>query len=257
MMLKISLPWLIIMIALQSFGQDIMVTGNVFDSSRKYIIPNVKIVSTSGALSFTDSSGKYNIMVRKDDSISFSYRNKSTTWFRVRDIKYPGAFDLALMVSLEDKYRLLREVIVVGKSYREDSLENRQRYAKIFNANTGQVGITAGNAMMGSSAGLDPNDIINLFNFHRNRSLKNFQQRLLQEEADKFIDYRFNKKVVKTISGFDGTLLDNFMIEWRPDYNFTASTSDFEFYNFILEASRLYSRGLVPDMIQPQQRRRR
>lgn len=257
MRLKRSLLYVFMLLAIDALGQEILVSGNVFDSSRKYIIPNVKIVSTGGALSFTDSSGKYNILVRKDDSISFSYRNKSTTWFRVRDIKYPGAFDLSLMVTMEDKYRLLKEVIVIGKSYREDSLENRQRYSKIFNANTGQLGITSGNGMMGSSAGLDPNDLINLFRFHRNRSLKNFQQRLLQEEADKFIDYRFNKKLVKTITGLDGLVLESFMEIWRPDYNFTAQTNDYEFHTFILEASRLYQRGILPDMLQIDQRRKR
>jgi hypothetical protein len=65
------------------------------------------------------------------DSIHFTYRNKSTVWFPVRDIKYGYPFDISLQVNMGDKYNnMLREVIIIKKSYREDSLEFRNKYAK-------------------------------------------------------------------------------------------------------------------------------
>jgi hypothetical protein len=33
---------------------------------------------------------------------------------------------------------------------------------------------------------------------------------------------------------------------WRPDYEFTAITTELEFHTWILEASRAYTRGEMP-----------
>ena len=60
-------------------AQSIMVSGTVMDSTRKLIIPSVKVTSASGAIAYTDSVGHYNILVNPNDSIAFFYRGKSTT----------------------------------------------------------------------------------------------------------------------------------------------------------------------------------
>lgn len=224
---------------------QIMVSGMVMDSSRQFILPAVKVAATNGMLSYTDSSGKYTIAVSSNDSIQFTYRGKSTIWYPVREMKNTRAFDIALQVGLSDGYKTLREVIVIQKSYRQDSMENRMKYQKIFDANTGQVGVTTGGSMYGG-AGLDPNDIINLFRFRRNRSLKVLQNRLIEEEQEKFIDYRFNKDLVRQITGFTGSNLERFMKIWRPYYEWVVITTELEFHTWILEASRAYTRGEMP-----------
>ncbi len=226
-------------------AQDLMISGTVLDSTRKFVLPAVKVTSTSGAVSYTDSAGYYNLLVKSSDSVNFTYRNKSTMWYAVSAIKNTRAFDLALQVTLYDGYKTLREVILIGKSYRQDSLENRQKYGKVFNGSRGGLRLSTSNSTYGG-AGLDPNEIINLFRFRRNKSLKTMQNRLLQEEADKFINYRFNKDLVKQITGFQGSNLERFMKIWRPDYEFTAMTSELEFNTWILEASRAYTRGEMP-----------
>jgi hypothetical protein len=227
-------------------AQNIMVSGVVLDSSRRFILPNVKVSSTAGRVTYTDSSGAYNIMVTPNDSINFSYRNKATMWYPVNQMKNTHSFDISLQVTLNDGYKTLREVILIGKSYRQDSMENRMKYQKAFNGSRAGLHINSGGDNIYGGAGLDPNEIINLFRFRRNKSLKALQSRLLQDEADKFINYRFNKNLVKQITGFQGSNLDRFMKIWRPDYDFTAMSSDLEFHTYILEASRAYTRGEMP-----------
>ena len=236
---------LILLIPAALHAQQIMVSGMVMDSSRQFILPAVKVRATNGNSTYTDSTGQYSILVSSNDSINFTYLDKSTIWFPVRDMKNTRSFDIALQVTLKSAYKTLKEVIVYKKSYKQDSVENRIKYQKIFNANTGQVGISSGGGIYGG-AGLDPNDIINLFRFRRNKSLRVIQNRLIQEEQDKFIDYRFNKDLVKQITGFVGTNLDRFMKIWRPDYEWVAMTSDIEFHTWILEASKAYTRGELP-----------
>jgi hypothetical protein len=230
----------------KTFSQEILVSGVVLDSTRKFVLPNVKVTSTAGKVSYTDSTGAYNIMASSNDSINFTYRNKPTMWYPVREMKNTRNFDIALQVTLMDGYKTLREVILIGRSYRQDSLENRMKYQKVFNGSTGGLRINSGGDNVYGGAGFDPNEIINLFRFRRNRNLKALQNRLLEQESEKFINYRFNKDLVKQVTGFTGSNLERFMKIWRPDYEFTALSSDLEFHTYILEASRAYTRGEMP-----------
>lgn len=228
-------------------AQEVMISGQVLDSSKRFILPSVKVMSTAGAITYTDSNGNYNILVTRKDSINFTYREKATRWFPVSDIKYGYPFDIALQVSMGDKYKMLKEVIVIKKSYRQDSLEFRNKYARTFNASRGGLRLSESNALYGGTPGLDPNEIINMFRFRRNRSLKSLQNRLMQEEADKFINYRFNKTLVKKITGLqDGKDLETFMKVWRPDYDLAANTTELEFHTYILEAYRSWKQGIFP-----------
>ncbi|HZI69204.1 MAG TPA: hypothetical protein VFD44_05820, partial [Hanamia sp.] len=68
---------LLIMFTFKSSAQ-VTVKGNVYDASKLYSVPNVKVNSTSGASVVTDSAGSYQIQVSKTDSIFFSYNGKST-----------------------------------------------------------------------------------------------------------------------------------------------------------------------------------
>lgn len=240
--------YILILLIPASLKAQLMVSGSVMDSTRQFILPAVKVSSTNGQVTYTDSTGHYDILVSSNDSIHFTYLDKSTIWFPVRDIKDTRQFNISLQVTLKSAYKTLKEVVVIKKSYKQDSVENRLKYQKIFDANTGQVGITSGGGLYGG-AGLDPNDIINLFRFRRNRSLKAIQNRLVQDEQDKFINYRFNKDLVKQITGFTGTNLDRFMKIWRPDYEWVAITSEIEFHTWILEASKAYTRGELPWII--------
>lgn len=226
--------------------QPVLLRGVVYDSSRMVTVPSVKVTSTSGSIAYTDSIGHYAIFVGVKDSVSFYYRGKSTNWFAVRDIKYPSGFDIALQVNLPSRYQTLKEIVVIGKTYRQDSVENRERYRKVLGYDGPGLRMTETDASMGGVPGFDPNEIINAFRFRRNRSLKSLRNRLMEEEMEKFVDYRFNKRIVRTISGLEGDELDRFMTLYRPDYDFCALAPDLDFYQYILEASKRYKRGLLP-----------
>lgn len=226
-----------------SVGQlqsQVWLTGRVFDSTRMVSIAAVKVTSSKGDVVYTDSIGRYGINVDKTDSVVFTYMGKSTTSFPVKDIKYTAGFDISLQVRVQDKYQTLREVVVIGKSYREDSMENRERYRKIFEFEGG------GLQFSGASGNIDPNSVINSFKFRKNKVMRSFQNRLIKEEQEKFVDSRFNKALVKQITGFENQELERFMRLWRPPYEFVALREEYEFYQYILEASRFFKGGVLP-----------
>ena len=209
---------------------QLTLSGTVYDSSKINFIPDVRVVSTGGLFAITDSLGKYHIMVNEKDSVSFIYKNK------------PTQFDISLRVTYKGKYSLMKEVTVFSRSYRQDSMENRRTYASIFNYQ--KPGIKT-NMSPDGMVGADPNEIINMFRFKRNRNLRKFQLRLEEEEKEKYVSYRFNKIFVRRITQLQGTQLDNFLLIYRPNYEFTSQADELTFNQYILNCSYEYKIQLL------------
>jgi hypothetical protein len=212
----------------QQSAAQVKISGTVYDISRKQTVSSVSVISSSGAGTATDSNGVYSIIVRETDSIWFSYLNKPTPKFPVTSIANTNAFDISLHVPVTE----LREVRVRPRDYRLDSIQNRLTYAKAFEFQKPGIRLSSPPSS-GFGVGLDLDELINMFNFKRNRRMLAFQRRLVQEEQDKAIDHRFTKALVKKITHLEGAQLDEFMIRYRPSYNFTMTVTDYEFAEYI------------------------
>jgi predicted transport protein len=213
---------------------QLTVTGTVFDSSKRNYVENVKVESTGGKFTRTDSMGRYKIAVTDQDSLSFIYKNKPTQKFAVKDMANLSQFDLSLGVTVKGGYRTLKDVVVFARSYREDSMENRLTYADVYNYRkpTIRTSISPDGAV-----GADVNEIINMFRFRRNKHLRAFQARLEQQEQDQFVSYRFNKNFVRRITQLKGTELDTFMVRYLPTYEFASTADEVTFNKYILNSS--------------------
>lgn len=209
-------------------------------------IPAVKVSSTKGEVTFTDSVGRYVMQVNINDTIFFTFRGKSTMMFPVKSIRYPAGFDVSLQVRVQDKYQTLKEVVVVGKSYKQDSIENRESYSRIFNFDRGGVRISETGAL-GGTPGLDLSSMIQMFQFRKNKSMKKFQNRLIEEEQNKYIDHKFNKQLVQQLTKLSGRDLEKFMIAYRPTYEMVAYSEEYEFLKYILDASKYFKEGILPE----------
>lgn len=211
-----------------------MVSGTVYDSSKINPVENVRVESVGGKFTWTDSTGHYKIQVTEKDSLTFIYQNKPTLKFSVKDIADPSRFDISLRVKVKPKYSTLKEVVVFAKSYREDSIENRQIYGDIydFRKPTIRTGVSPDGAV-----GADVNEIINIFRFRRNKRLRAFQARLEKQEQENFVKYRFNKNFVRRITQLQGAELDSFMVRYSPSYEFASTADEVTFHKYVLNAS--------------------
>ena len=207
----------------------------MFDSTKTIPVKDVVIQSGSGTTAVTDSNGRYTIVAAEKDSLVFIYQNKPTLKFPVSQVPNIGAFDISLHVRVNEKFKTLKEVRVYAKNYRQDSAQNREDYAKLFNYQ--KPGIKLSSSSYSGAAGVDLNELINIFRFKRNKQLRKMQLRLEEEEKEKFIDYRFNKAAVRRVARLDGKDLDSFMKEYRPEYEFTLNSTVVDFYQYILDAS--------------------
>jgi hypothetical protein len=214
---------------------QITIAGTVYDSTKIVPVKNVTIKSTGGAVAVTDTNGRYSMVVMPADSLIFIYQNKPTLKFAVKDMPNTGIFDIALHIQVNEKYKRLKEVRVYAKNYRQDSMQNRERYAKIFNYQ--KPGIKLNTNAYSGAVGADLNELINVFRFKRNKQLRKMQDRLEAEEREKFIDYHFSKTIVKRVTRLEGKELDEFMKKYRPSFDFTLNSGMVEFYQYMLDAS--------------------
>ena len=234
--LILHIAWMHVLLQMlsQNVSAQIEVSGNVFDNSKLYAVPYVGVHSTSGASDVTDSAGTYHLIVGQTDSIYFTYGGKSTMKFPVRDIKNYNSFDISLHAKVDQKYKLLDPVTVFTDNYKLDSLENREKYAKIFGDDRPRINSTYD---PGGTAGLDLDGLIGAFQFRKNKQQQAFRNRLLEEEQEKYIDYRFSSQTITRITGLRGDSLIAYKNIYRPDYYFVANSTLAQFYEYILQTS--------------------
>ncbi len=220
-------------------GQDIKkvpVTGTIYDASARFALQGVSVLGTSGAGTTTDSTGHYRIQLPVGDSISFSYLGRGTAKVPVKDIPVGFPFDMSLDVAVDS----LPTVFIRSRDYRMDSLENRREYKKVFDYGTSYIDkMNAGRGGRGLGVGID---LDLLFDGKKNRQMLALQNRLEWEETDKYIDHRWNRALLKRVTGLEAPALDSFMKQYRPTKEFIQSCeTDYEFYHYIREWSKYFS----------------
>lgn len=241
-MLRLLFTFLLTLLVQQIIvAQVITISGTVYDITKKTPIESVSVLSTSGKGTVTDSLGHYSLTVNERDSIYFSFLNKPTPKYAVSTIANPGAFDISIM----KKVQQLPGVFVKQRNYRFDSLQNRTEYEKIFNYQKPGIS-TSMNANPGgmASVGVDLDELINMFKFKKNKRMLSFQRRLVNEEQEKYISHRFNKGLVKRLTGLNPPEIDSFMAEFRPTLDMTMQFNDLEFGQFIMESFKYYKAGI-------------
>ena len=214
---------------------QIQVSGRVLDMSRSVPLTQVSVMSTGGTGTVTDSAGHYMIFVHDRDSIWFSYLGKATPKYPVATIPNTSNFEVSLHVQITE----LKPVMVLPRSYKRDSIQNREDYAKAFNFKKPGIGVSS---IPGGGVGLDLDEFINIFRFQRNRRMLAFQKRLIEEEQEKFIEHRFSRALVIKITQMRGAELDTFMTRYKPDLLFTQMATDYEFQLYIKLSFEKYQR---------------
>lgn len=221
-----------------ALGQ-IIISGTIYDSSKLYVIPSVDVYSTSGTHTISDSIGSYHLPVKETDSIYFFYNGKPTIKFPVKTVNNYTAFDISLRVKVKEKYKLLNPVTVFSNSYQMDSLENRQAYAKLFGSENPTLRSTY---EPGGPAGIDLDELIGVFRFRRNKQSQAFKKMLIEDEQERYVDYRFSPATVSRVTGLKGEALEKYRKLYRPSYFFVVNSTLTQFYEYVLNTSYYFKR---------------
>ena len=213
------------------------VQGTVLDSSRTFPLEAVSVLSTNGRGTITNAQGFYTLDASDKDSIWFSYLGKPTQKFPVAKIQNLSQFDIALQVNIP----VLTEIKLRPRNYRQDSLQNRLDYQKVFDFR--RPNVESMTSIGPGGAGIDINELIRVFQFKKNKSMMRFQERLLQQEQEKYIEYRFSPQLVRRLTGLEGEELKTFMQQYRPPYEFVLYSREYDFQLYIKESYKKYQRA--------------
>ena len=219
-------------------AQRVRISGTVYDISARRPLEAVGVMSTSGRIAFTDSMGRYSIVVPMTDSLWFSLIGKTTLKYPVDTISNLESFNVMIHVRSTE----LPEVKVRNSYYKYDSAQNRKDYAKIFNFKKPGLRLSGNQNYNpgGVSVGFDLDEIINMFRFKRNRSILALQNRLLAEEQEKYINSRYSKQFVRKITKLQSPELDSFMTRYRPEYQFVQLLNDLELGYYVQQSFEQY-----------------
>ncbi len=232
---------LLMFFAITSNAQIVTLSGVVYDISGRRPIESV-VVNSGNNKAITDSLGRYLITVKQKDSVWFSLFGKNTQKFPVDTVLDPHNFNIMIHVAGYD----LPEVRVRNSYYRLDSIQNRNDYAKYFNYQPPGLRLSNNQQLFGPAGltvGFDLDEIINMFRFHRNKNLQFLQKRLLTQEHDKYIDYRFTKRFVQKLTHLEGESLSKFMTYCRPSYELLGLLNDLELGLYIEKKYQEYKKG--------------
>jgi len=222
--------------SLAGFGQlQVQVRGKVFDMTQQIPLVSVSVQSTGGTGTVTDSLGRYTIYARESDSIWFSYLGKGTPKYPVAAIPNQQNFEISLHVNVTE----LKTIMVKPRNYHLDSIANREEYAKVFNYKKPGLGIVHPNTQ-NAAVGVDLDQLVDVFNFKKNRRMANFRDRLMAEEKDKYIEHRFSRALVIRLTQLKGADLDTFMVRYKPDLVLVENATDYELQSYIKQCYDKY-----------------
>jgi hypothetical protein len=177
--------------------------------------------------------GRYIISVKTKDSIWFSLFGKNTQKYALDTIEDKHNFNIMIHVNGID----LPEVRVRNNNYRMDSIQNRFDYAKYFNYQAPGLKLANNSSLINPSGGLsigfDLVEMINMFRFKRNRNLGYLQKRLISQEQEKYVNYRFTKRFVQKLTNLEGDNLTQFMDYCKPSYEVLGLLNDLELGYYI------------------------
>lgn len=232
-----------IIISSTAEAQKNRLTGVVYDYYNKKPLEAVTVQTSSGFNTISDSTGKFSINFNDKDSVWFSYLSKRTVKYLVDTINDISNFEIALHVDAA----WLPAVKVRNSNYVFDSIQNRLEYAKVFNFKKPKIGITTSNPntyVPGSvTAGIDLVEFINMFRFKRNRQILTMQERLIEEEQEKYIKHRYTPFLVKKLTGLKDNELDSFMNLIKPSYELIAYMNDLELGYYIEQSFKIYQQS--------------
>lgn len=215
------------------------VSGKVRLFSSNEILSGVNVSNRGlGEHNISDLGGNYRIAARMGDTLILSSAGYLTDTILVNADMLAAGGD-GYTIFLHEKVVALPSVEISKNSYQVDSLERREEYAWLLNKlhpvklwNEKREG--DGPGLSFSPLGYYSKEEV------RKRKLK---KRLKEEEEDYYIDYKFPRTKVAQLTGLRGDSLQQFMIRYRPTYQWCRAANSMDVLLYINDSLVLFRKG--------------
>lgn len=205
-----------------AFAQQ-SIEGIVFDKETKQRVGRVLLYNKStNQKVFNNSRGEFSIDIHLGDVIISNKEN-----YFPDTIAYNG--EKVLIFNLKRSSIYIDPVTVVARKTPDQILNERKRdYSKAYRlADPGSL-ISVGD----NGAGLSIGAIYNYFS-KEGKNARRLTQYFEKEYQENIVDMRFSKELVRITTGLEGEALDNFLIRYRPSYDFVMHANHYQLISYI------------------------
>jgi hypothetical protein len=214
------------------FAQQFL-TGKVSKKDNLDILSSVSVYNqTLRKHSLSDEEGNYRIMAQPGDIVIFScvgyHADTIAVSAKILGAEFPILLDLR-PVALQ--------AVTVGSlsNYQLDSLERRQVYSWIYEQQRQPV---VERQRQGDGVGIELNVIPHGSSEVRQR-LK-LKKRILREEQQHYVNFRFPADYVSRLTHLGGDSLKQFMVRYRPTYNFCRTAANLDILVYINDSFKKF-----------------
>ncbi|PUZ21705.1 hypothetical protein DCC81_24245 [Chitinophaga parva] len=187
-----------------------------------------QLATTSGP----DAS--FTLLAHPGDTILFSGINVVARYWIVPSGASRSVHDILLTPRIID----LMPVSVRNHTYKDDSIANRQEYAKAFNFHRPRVGEIIHVAPIGIAVNI--NQLTHLAQLKSNRHKMFFKHQLVQYEHEGFVAAHYTERLVASTVPLSGDSLTYFVNKYRPTYEQVHDWSDYDMLYFIHQSYKRY-----------------
>lgn len=176
----------------------------------------------------TKADGAFTINAKPGELIEFKKMGYNTVRVRITSSSIPF-------------YRIIMEqgLMLDGveirspySDYQRDSMRYRELFSKQLNFPT----VTGWRAFQSPFSALSKS----------NKDMIRFQEEYAWLERQKYVDSRFNAKIISNLTGLKGDSLERYMRQYRPTYEFTRSKFEYDFFNYIRTTVETWRRRQAP-----------
>jgi len=224
-----------IALAVRAFSQETTVAGIVFDKQNKFRVAKVVVKNlTTNEAVYDNLNGVFTINAVVGDVLVFSKADYFDDTVKIAD-------HMPMAVYMSKPPNQLREVTIrdtANKTPEKKLIATKQEYSRAYGhlANKDLIGIGP------SGAGLSIDAFWNMFS-REGKDASKTRAYIERDYHEDVIDYRFNRKLVASITGLQDKKLTDFMQKYRPGYYFVLRATDYEFINSIKTNYRRYLRN--------------
>lgn len=238
--------------ATQLFAQTKPVQGFVVDQDSKLRLAKVYLYNpaTDEGL-YNNLKGEFVVNVKLGDTIFAALQG-----YAMDTVIYKG--QSAITFQLKSLSIRLKEVKILGKAPTPEAQYSaiRQEYKYALDKGSAKDLLNIGP----NGVGLGIDAIFNLLS-RRGKNARHLQAIIERDYRDAIIDFRYRPDYIAAVLGVKDVDLKDFMLQYRPTYQFTLSATDYAFVQFVKNSYASYKRNpaafRLPNLpripIQPQQ----
>ena len=213
--LIILLPGFILPLSAQEKAGTIY--GRVFDNVTDSTLQEVNIRNIrTNALARSDAQGRYQLTASEGDKILFSIVGYLPDTLNVEFQMFSIVTDIGLFRDTS----LLDPVTINAPNYQADSIARRNEYRHILDEPQTDI---RGNNRPDNGFGISISPIT--YFSKEAREERKLRKKLLKQEEEAYIDFRFSPAYVSRVTGLKGEELRLFMYRYRPDHKFARSAT--------------------------------